>query len=110
MLERFTGRRAAGPTPGDWGREQHARELLGDAFELEFAPEVWIQVGESGEAIWRLLTACSPPLKALVDSLDTVTREELHAAWVEYFETYRRGEEIRAPNEYMLILGTRRGR
>jgi len=109
-LERFTGPRTPGPMPRDWGHEQHATELLGDAFELEFVPEVWIQVGDSGEAIWRLLTSWSPPFKALAESLDAATRDELHAAWVEYFEGHRRGEAIRASHEYMLITGTRRGR
>ena len=78
------------------------------AFELEFLPETWIQVGESGEAIWELLTSSSPPFKELAESLDTDRRAELHAAWVEHFEGHRREGEIRAPQEYMLILGTRR--
>jgi hypothetical protein len=104
MLAPFKPPAPPGPAPGDWGREEHATELLGAAFELEFVPEVWVEVGESGEAIWQLLTACSPPFKELAESLDPDTREELHAAWVDYFEGYRRGGEIRAPYEYMLIF------
>jgi hypothetical protein len=107
MLARFSRSPQPGPRPGDWGRPEHARALLGDTFELEFVPEVWIQTGESGEAIWDLLTTCSPPFKDLAASLDTPTRTALHAAWVDYFETYRQEGEIRAPNEYMLILGAR---
>ena len=85
------------------------KEDLAFAFlSLRFAPELWIQTGESGEAIWQLLTTCSPPFKHLAESLDPDVRAELHAAWVNYYEGHKRGGEIRAPNEYMLILGTRR--
>ena len=97
-----------GPRPGDWGRPEHAAEMLEEAFELDFVPEMWTQVGESGEAIWELLTTSSPPFKDLAESLDADRRAELHAAWVEYFEGHRREGEVRAPHEYMLILGTRR--
>jgi len=108
MLARFQPPSPPGPSPGDWGREQHTTELLGDAFELEFVPDVWIQTGESGEAIWKLLTSCSPPFKTLAESLDPERRAELHIAWVDYYESYGHHDAIRAPNEYMLILGTRR--
>jgi SAM-dependent methyltransferase len=108
LLARFQPPAPPGPAPSDWGRAEHVTGLLGDAFELEFVPEVWIQTGESGEAIWELLTACSPPFKHLVESLEADSRAELHAAWVTYYEGYRREGEIRAPNEYTLILGTRR--
>jgi SAM-dependent methyltransferase len=108
LLARFEPPAPPGPAPGDWGRVEHASELLGDAFELEFLPEVWILTGESGEAIWQLLTTSSPPFRELAQSLEPRTRAELQAAWVRHFEGYRRGGEIRAPNEYMLILGTRR--
>jgi SAM-dependent methyltransferase len=108
VLEPYEAPRPPGPRPGDWGREDHARELLADAFELRFAPDVWVQTGESGEAIWQLLTTCSPPFKALADALAPDRREELHSAWVDYYEGLRIDDRIRAPYEYMLILGTRR--
>jgi len=108
LLARFQPPAPPGPAPSDWGRAEHATGLLGDAFELEFIPEVWIQTGESGEAIWELITTCSPPFKTLVESLEADSRAELRAAWVSYYEGYRREGEVRAPNEYMLILGTRR--
>jgi hypothetical protein len=82
--------------------------LLGDAFALRYVPEVWVQTGESGEEIWRLLTTCSPPFKALADALSPDRREELHTKWVDYYEDLRTDAGIRAPQEYMLILGTRR--
>ncbi len=97
-----------GPAGADWGREAHARELLGDAFDLDFVPDVWMQTGESGEAIWQLITTHSPPFRDLVESLDPGQRESLHREWVDYYESCRRDGVIHAPNEYMVILGTRR--
>jgi len=97
-----------GPPRGYWGTPAYATELLGHAFQLELVPEVWMQTGESAEAIWQLVTGASPPFKALVESLDPERRSALHDDWVAYYERYREGELIRAPNEYMLILGRRR--
>ena len=42
----------------------------GVGVDLEFVHDVWIQAGESGEAIWQLLTTASPPFKALAEELD----------------------------------------
>jgi SAM-dependent methyltransferase len=81
LVGRFAPPRSPGPRPGSWGDESYARELLGDAFELAFIRDVWIQRGESGEAIWRLLTTASPPFKKLAEELDLGRRAELHAAW-----------------------------
>jgi SAM-dependent methyltransferase len=89
MIARFAPPLPPGPRPGAWGDQAHARELLGDAFELEFIPEVWLETGESGEAIWQLLTTASPPFKALAERLDRPRRAELHATWVEFYERHR---------------------
>lgn len=105
----FAAPRAPGPRPRCWGEEAHARELLQDAFELEFIHDVWIQAGESGETIWELLTTSSPPFKALADGLDAQRRAELHAAWVEFYESHRSDDGIRVPHGYLVILGQRRG-
>jgi hypothetical protein len=36
-------------------------------------------------------------------------REELHAAWVEFYERHRTAEGIRVPHGYLVIVGRRRG-
>ena len=109
IVGRFVPPRAPGPRPRSWGDEAHASELLGDAFELEFSREVWLQTGESGEAIWQLLTTASPPFKVLAEELDLTRHEELHAAWVEFYERHRTAEGIRVPHGYLVIVGRRRG-
>jgi SAM-dependent methyltransferase len=108
LITRFAPRRPPGPRPGSWGEEAHARELLGEVFELEFIRAVWMQAGESGEAIWQLLTTASPPFKALAEELDPSRRDELHAAWVEFYERHRTPDGIRVPHGYVVILGRRR--
>ena len=82
--------------------------LLGDSFKLEIVREVWVQMGDSGEAIWQLLTTASPPFKALAAQLDRRLRAELHAAWVEFYERYRSVDGIRVSHGYVVILGRRR--
>jgi len=70
---------------------------------------VWLQTGESGEAIWQLLTTASPPFKVLAEELELTRREELHAACVEFYERHRTAEGIRVPHGYLVIVGRRRG-
>jgi len=108
LITRFAPPKPPGSRPRSWGEDTHARELLGNAFDLEFIRDVWIQAGESGEAIWQLLTTASPPFKALAEALDPSRRDELHAAWVEFYERHRTADGIRVPHGYVVILGRRR--
>ncbi|MHB8659822.1 MAG: class I SAM-dependent methyltransferase [Solirubrobacteraceae bacterium] len=94
--------------PLDWGRAEHVRELLGEAFELELLERSSPQAGQSGEELWQLFSTSFGPLKTLADSLDGDRREQLHHAFVRYYESYRNADGIAAPREYLLILGSRR--
>jgi SAM-dependent methyltransferase len=93
----------------NWGREEHVRELLGEAFELEFDERTWYLEGESPEAVWDLMTVGAPPVKALVDSLDAERRREFRSAMLEYWDGFRENGGVREPRRYLLVLGTRRG-
>jgi SAM-dependent methyltransferase len=95
-------------SPFDWGDEARVRELLGDAFELEFEEHVSTLRVPSGEDYWELFSTSYGPTKVLADSLGD-RREELHRAWVEFFETeYRANGEIAHTREYLLVVGERR--
>jgi SAM-dependent methyltransferase len=96
--------------PDEWGRREHVVDLLGDAFELRFVERRHALQGESAEAIWRLFTTAHGPFKARVESLDPRRREQLHRAFLGYLETYRADGGISAPDDYLLVLGARRGR
>jgi SAM-dependent methyltransferase len=94
--------------PFDWGDESRVRELLGDSFELDLEEHVSTLHMPSGEAYWELFSTSYGPTKVLADSLGD-RREELHRAWVDFFETeYKVDGEIQHTREYLLVAGTRR--
>jgi SAM-dependent methyltransferase len=95
-------------SPFDWGDESRVQELLGDSFELELEEKVSTLHLPSGEAYWELFSTSYGPTKTLADSLGE-RREELHRAWVDFFETeYSVDGEIRHTREYLLVRGERR--
>jgi SAM-dependent methyltransferase len=109
VLEPFRPRREPGAGDADdWGRVEHVRDLLADAFELRFVEGNHALQGESAEAIWQLLTTAHSAFKGLLESLDTRSRAELHQAFVGYLEQYRADGGISAPDDYLLVLGERR--
>jgi len=95
-------------SPFDWGREEHVRGLLGDAFELEFEEHDSVLRIESGKAYWELFASSYGPTKTAAEALDLDRREEFHRTWVEFFEQRREGDEVVHHREYLLTLGTRR--
>jgi SAM-dependent methyltransferase len=96
------------PSPYNWGREDGVQHLLGDAFELEFERLDSTIVAPTAEAVWELFSTSFGPLKTLVGTLEPARREELHDAFVEFFEGYRTDDGIRQPRPYLFALGTRR--
>jgi SAM-dependent methyltransferase len=95
-------------SPFDWGNESRVKELLGDAFDLVLEHEVSTLSIPSGEDYWQLFSTSYGPTKALAESLGD-RREELHRAWVDFFENeYRADGEVVHTREYLLVLGTRR--
>lgn len=94
--------------PLEWGTRAHVRELLEDAFELEFVERASPQVGESGEQLWEVFSTAFGPIKTLADALPSDRREELRRSFVEFFEQYRDGGGIRHPRHYLVTIGHRR--
>jgi SAM-dependent methyltransferase len=94
--------------PLDWGREDHARALLEDDFELRFAHGNDPQLGDSAEQLWELFVTSFGPLKTLHASLDETRREELRDAYCDFYAAHTTNGRIEAPREYLVILGTRR--
>jgi hypothetical protein len=50
----------------------------------------------------------APPVKALVDSLERVRREEFRAAMLDYWGGFRTADGVSEPRRYLLVLGRRR--
>jgi SAM-dependent methyltransferase len=95
-------------SPFDWGDAERVRELLGEWFDLRLEEHVSTLRIPSGEAYWELFSSSYGPTKVLADSLGE-RREELHRAWVEFFEeNYRTNGEIQHTREYLLVVGERR--
>jgi SAM-dependent methyltransferase len=95
--------------PFAWGDEQHVRELLGDAFELDFERDVSPLRLPSGEAYWELFSTSYGPTRTLNENLDEERREELHRSWVEFADTeLAKNGGIEHAREWILVLGTRR--
>src|SRR5262245_41274413 len=92
----------------DWGNKEYAEQLLGNDFDLQFVRGKDPQVGDSGEQIWRAYASSYGPVKALYQTLDETRREELHRAYVDFYEGHREDGSIRAPREYLIILGKRK--
>jgi len=95
-------------SPFTWGDEEHVRDLLGDAFELEFETHDSILRTKDGEEYWELFSTAYGPTKTAADALDDERREEFHRTWVDFFEQRREGDEVVHHREWLLTLGTRR--
>lgn len=95
-------------SPFEWGGEEYVRNLLGDAFELEFEQLDSPLEMESGEAVWELFVRDYGPTKVLYESLDEEKGEELHRSFVELHEGSRVNGGLRFSRTYLLTVGTRR--
>jgi SAM-dependent methyltransferase len=90
-------------SPFDWGDEARVRELLGDSFDLAFAPRTNVAGYPSGEAYWSDMVGNYGPTKVLHESLGE-RGGELKAAWVEFF-----GDgPLEHDRPYVLVTGRRR--
>jgi SAM-dependent methyltransferase len=95
-------------SPFAWGDEEHVRELLGDAFDLEFEEHDSPLRLDSGEEYWELFSTSYGPTKTAVEALDPERREEFRRAWIAFGEDRREGDAMVHHREYLLTLGTRR--
>ena len=91
-----------------WGREARARELLGDAFELEIDEGVWHLTGESPEAVWELITEGAPPVKALLATLEPERIAEFRDAMLDYWAGFQADGAVDEPRRYLIVTGRRR--
>jgi SAM-dependent methyltransferase len=94
-------------SPLDWGREEHARELLEDTFELRFAHGVnrW---SESPEESWNLMVNNFGPVKTLYSMLDEDRRTHFRDDYIGFIRQFEHHGVVDAPGEYLIILGRRK--
>jgi SAM-dependent methyltransferase len=96
------------PSPFDWGREEVVERLLGDAFELAFERRESTIAEPTSEAVWEIFSTSFGPLKTLLGTLEPARGDELHEAFVAFFDQYRTEDGIRQPRPYLIAHGTRR--
>jgi len=89
----------------DWSREEDVRDLLGEAFELEFEHTEWRFAPEPAETLWERLTFAVGPFKVLVESLDPDERDQFHQEFVSCVDGF--GDKG-VPGDYVLVLGRSR--
>jgi SAM-dependent methyltransferase len=83
-----------------WADAGYVRGLL-PRFDLEFERGAAAISAESPDALWDLLSASVPPMKAWLDALDDAERDHARAEYMAVFDGNR------LIREYVLILGTR---
>jgi SAM-dependent methyltransferase len=108
LYRRFTDEPLEGREAVEWGREEHVEQMLAEDFELEFHDGTLLVESDSGEELWELVSTTAPPIRALLAKLDEDGAEQLHRAFVELYEGYRKGDRVCAPRRYLVILGRRR--
>jgi ubiquinone/menaquinone biosynthesis C-methylase UbiE len=86
----------------EWAKEEHLRELLGEAFELELQTGTWRVEAGSAEELWELVSTSMPPLRAWLASLDDEAHARAERVYLEYLATgvFERN--------FVLVLGDRR--
>ncbi len=94
--------------PIDWGREQHVRGLLGDAFELDVHEGDVPYDADSGEEAWELFSTSFGPVKTLWETLESPRREEFRQAFIDFHEGFRENGGIHMERKYLVTVGTRR--
>jgi len=91
-----------------WGRCEYIEELLGEAFTFVFEEGNAPQRGESGEEVWQLFSTVYGPTRNLVESLEPDRVEQLHTAFVDYYDGHRTGRGVVQPRRYVIARGSRR--
>jgi hypothetical protein len=90
------------------GSPERIRELLGDAFELQFEPGTTTLRMPDGESVWELFVNGYGPTKALAASCDPERREQLRRDFIAFHERYRSDLGIAMPRDYLVTIGRRK--
>jgi SAM-dependent methyltransferase len=102
LLWRFDPRPEGAADPMDWGREEHVRELLGDAFDLSVEPvEAPPQPERDPQQVWEQWSASFGPARVLLERLDPERAAAFRDGYLEHLRA-------REPRLNLLVLGTRR--
>jgi SAM-dependent methyltransferase len=107
LYRRFSDEPIEGSEAYEWGREDHAVDMLGDDFELDFHDGA-VRVDASGEALWQIFSASAPAVTTLLERLDEKRGQDFHRAFAELYEEFQDDDGTGASRRYLLVLGRRR--
>jgi len=96
----------APPSPFEWGKEERVRQLLGDAFELQFEAGTSVYRVPSGERAWQMFSTGYGPTKMLLQNTDR--KEELRRDFIAFHDQYRTPAGVAMPRDYLVTIGRRR--
>lgn len=96
------------PSPFDWGKPERLRELLGDAFDLEFERGVTILRMPSGKVVWDLFVEGYGPTRTVAAACDPKRREALERDFIAYHDKFSSDLGVAMPREYLVTIGSRR--
>jgi SAM-dependent methyltransferase len=108
IIGKFNPNPPPDPSPLAWGEPDHAKALLGDAFDLTFEPGVNDHYLGGVEEAWNWYAAGFGPMKALIEALPP---DELAAFKQEvdsYHAAYRVPAGLHVKREYVAVLGRRK--
>ncbi|HKT43824.1 MAG TPA: class I SAM-dependent methyltransferase [Gaiellaceae bacterium] len=95
--------------PLQWGSEDHVRELLGDAFDLEIERRISRGEADSVEEAWETFSTNFGPVVTLRNQLEPERWAELEKTMLGYMEETRRPDGRSVDDrEYLLVTGVRR--
>jgi ubiquinone/menaquinone biosynthesis C-methylase UbiE len=86
----------------EWSREEHVRELLGVAFDVELQTGRWRVEEGSAKELWDLLSSSMPPLRAWLAEQSDEARAHAERVYLDFLSSGA------LEREYVLVRGTRR--
>jgi SAM-dependent methyltransferase len=96
----------APPSPFEWGREERVRQLLGDAFDLQFEAGTTVLRMPDAETAWQVFSKGYGPTRMLLQNTDR--KEELKRDFIAFHEAHRTPLGIAMPRDYLVVIGRRR--
>lgn len=96
------------PSPFEWGRPERVRELLGDAFDLDFERGVSHYREPDAQAAWRTFSRGYGPVHALAGKLDEQRRSQFEADFVAFHQRFADDLGVTVPRDYLVVRGIRR--
>ncbi len=96
------------PSPLAWGDPDHARELLGDDFELWFEQGVNNHYFDNVEDVWNWYARGFGPMKQVIEQLPESRRQAFREDVDAYHGKFATAAGLHIRREYLAIVGRRK--